>query len=81
MDNHNKAFLNNLNLDLQYHDKKQVNPNRPLCIDCFHNKREIMYEDLSSPIFFTVRDKIREMVRRRLLTKYETRFKNYMEKL
>ena len=39
-----------------------------------------MYEDLDTPIFFTVRDKTREMVRRRMLTKYETRFKNYMQK-
>ena len=80
MDKYNRVFLDNLNIDLQYHHKKKVNPNKPLCIDCFHQKREVMYEDLDTPIFFTVRDKTREMVRRRMLTKYETRFKNYMQK-
>lgn len=65
MDDHNRAFLDHLNRDLVNLNKKPVNSQKPLCIECFHHKREAMYQDLNVPIFIAVRDKLRETVRRR----------------
>ncbi len=57
MDDYNIEFLDQLNLDLVSLNKKPVNPRKPLCIECFHHKRDGMYEDLDGPIFVNVRDK------------------------